>query len=697
MTRMNGWFFVGLLLLSACNGAPDNEDAMSKEKVNALIHESSPYLLQHAHNPVNWKPWGEEAFKQAKEENKLVLVSIGYSACHWCHVMERETFEDSLAAEYMNQHFVCIKVDREERPDVDQVYMDAVQLMTQQGGWPLNCFTLADGRPVYGGTYFPTDQWMKVLESLVEIQQEQPEKMQDYAERLTKGIQQSQLIEKAEGSAPFERSVLDTMVTNWSKHWDQDEGGSNRAPKFPLPNNYEFLLHYGHLSKNEAVKSFVRLTLDKMAQGGIYDQIGGGFARYSVDGIWKVPHFEKMLYDNGQLVSLYAAGYAAFNEPAYRTVIEQTLAFTERELSAPEGGFYSALDADSEGEEGKFYVWTEKELKEILGDDYALASEYYNVNARGHWEHGNYILLRAAHPAEYAEQHQMDAGVLKIRLEEINEQLMKARSKRVRPGLDDKQLTSWNAIMIKGYADAYRVLGRDAYLERAQEAMNFILSNCRREDGGLWHSYKKGEAKINGYLEDYCFTLEALIALYQVSFDEHWLEVARELTEYVTEHFSDEDSGMFWFTSDLDDPLIARKQEVMDNVIPASNSSMAKALWQLGVYFDNASHRERAGQMLRNVQGGFDYGQNFSNWAMLMCWLTWPYYEIAVTGPDGAPRLHRELALHYLPNALLMGGSEGALPLLDGKFTDRSTLFVCLNKTCKLPVNNVTDALAQMD
>lgn len=684
-------------VLLACGTASQNDELMSQEKGNALIHESSPYLLQHAHNPVNWMPWGDEAFEKARTENKLVLVSIGYSACHWCHVMERETFEDSLAADYMNEHFICIKVDREERPDVDQVYMDAVQLMTQQGGWPLNCFTLPDGRPVYGGTYFPTDQWMKVLESLVEIQQEQLGKMEDYARRLTEGIQQSQLIQKAEDTVPFERSVLDTMVTSWSKHWDQEEGGPNRAPKFPLPNNFEFLLQYGHLSDNDAVKSFVRLTLDKMAQGGIYDQIGGGFARYSVDGIWKVPHFEKMLYDNGQLVSLYAKAFAAFDEPAYRTVIEQTLAFVDRELSASEGGFYSALDADSEGEEGKFYVWTEDELKSILDDDYDLAAEYYNVNARGHWEHGNYILLRTAHPAEYAEKHQMDAGVLKVRIEEINAQLMKARAKRVRPGLDDKQLTSWNALMIKGYADAYRALGNEAYLDRAKQAMNFILSACRRDDGGLWHSYKNGEARINGYLEDYCFTLEALIALYEVSFEEHWLNVARELADYTLAHFSDNESRMFWFTSDLDDLLIARKQEVMDNVIPASNSSMAKALWQLGTYFDNAEYSNRAAQMLRNVQSEFGYGQNFSNWATLMCWQTWPYYEVAITGPDGASVLHREIASSYLPNTLLMGGASGELPLLEGKFTDEATVYVCLNKTCKLPVNTAQNALSQIN
>jgi hypothetical protein len=697
MMRLSGWFILGLAFFYACTDAPDNHDAMSKKKANALINESSPYLQQHAHNPVNWYPWGEAAFEKARKEDKLVLISIGYSACHWCHVMERETFEDSLAAAFMNEHFVNIKVDREERPDVDQVYMNAVQLMTQSGGWPLNCFTLADGRPVYGGTYFPTDQWMKVLESLVEIKTNEPAKMEEYAKRLTAGIQQSELIEKVTDESPFEQEVLDSMVTKWSNYWDQDEGGPNRAPKFPMPNNYSFLMHYAHQKNDDAVKSYVQLTLDKMAQGGIYDQIGGGFARYSVDGVWKVPHFEKMLYDNAQLVSLYSEAYQLYGDPAYKDVVTETLNFIDRELTSKEGAFYSALDADSEGEEGKFYVWKEDELKKVLEDDFTLAAEYYNVNSRGLWEDGNYILLRTAHPEAYAEAHELDAGVLRLRLDEIREKLMKARKKRVPPGLDDKILTSWNAMMVKGYTDAYRTFGDESYLQKAAHAMEFLLSTCRREDGGLWHSYKNGEAKINGYLEDYCFAIEALIGLYQCDFNERWLNEALQLAEYTQTHFYDEESGMFWFTSDLDDPLIARKQEVMDNVIPASNSSLAKGLWQLGTYFDRNDLRAQAQQMLRNVASGFDYGQNYSNWGMLMLWQTAPYYEVAITGDDGFAELRAELDRHYLPNTLMMGGTTGELPLLEGKFTATPTIYVCLNKTCKLPVNTVQDALEQLD
>ncbi|WP_306640485.1 thioredoxin domain-containing protein [Sanyastnella coralliicola] len=688
-------FLFLIVILAACAGQK-NETPMKHKHTNALVNETSPYLLQHAHNPVDWHPWGDEAFEKAKAENKLVLISVGYSACHWCHVMERETFEDSLAAAYMNEHFVNIKVDREERPDVDQVYMNAVQLMTNKGGWPLNCFALADGRPIFGGTYFPKEEWIKVLESLVDIQQNQPEKMEDYAAKLTEGVQQSELIERAPANQEFEQDSLDTIVERWKLGWDLEEGGPNRAPKFPLPNNYEFLLQYGTLTQDQETLDFVKLTLDKMAQGGIYDQVGGGFARYSVDGMWKVPHFEKMLYDNAQLVSLYSEGYRAFKISNYRTTVFQTLDFIEREMTSDEGAFYSALDADSEGEEGKFYIWSQEEAQALLGNDFELAQDYYHIGGRGNWEHGNSILLRRNHPEEYAAQKGMTIEELQSALDRIESALMSAREDRIRPGLDDKILTSWNAMMVKGYVDAYRAFGNPDHLASAERAMRFILAKCRKEDGGLWHSYKDGNAKINGYLEDYCFTLEALVALYQGSFDEQWLNEAKALADYTIAHFHDESSGMFWFTSDLDPALIARKQETSDNVIPASNSSMAKALWQLGTYYDQAEYKEHADQMLRNIMNEWSYGQSYSNWGSLMLWHTFNYKEVAITGEEANGSLRSELDQNYLPNVLLMGGTSGDLPLLEGKFIDTPTIFVCENKACKLPVNNVADALDQI-
>lgn len=696
---MKQLFYLPLLLIavyaSTCAPGSQSESHMAHAHTNALINESSPYLLQHAHNPVNWLPWGTEAFDKAKAENRLVLISIGYSACHWCHVMEKETFEDSTAAAYMNEHFICIKVDREERPDVDQVYMNAVQLMTQRGGWPLNCFTLPDGRPIYGGTYFPTNNWMDILENLVNLQKNEPQKLEEYASRLTAGIQQSELIPKNSDPNALQADTIHKLVQDWKRYWDTREGGPNRAPKFPMPNNMDFLMHYAANYKDTEVLEYVKTSLNKMARGGIYDQIGGGFARYSTDALWKVPHFEKMLYDNAQLIMLYADAYIYMGEDEYKRVIEQTLEFIEREMTAPEGAFYSALDADSEGEEGKFYVWTEDELKNILGKDFDFMKTYYNINAKGKWEHGNYILLRNGSDEEMAEKLDMSVHDMLAKADELNAQLLLVRSTKERPGLDNKTLTSWNALMVQAYARAYRRLGNEDYLKSAERSMQFLLDEQVTKDGGLYHNYKAGQSSINGYLEDYCFMMEACIELYEATFDEKWLQQADQFAAYVKEHFYDNESGMFWFTSDLDDPLIARKQEVTDNVIPASNSSMAKALFQLGTLYDRKEFIDLSDQILRNVWPHMDYGQSYSNWAILALWKLAPYYEVAITGPEWDAK-RAELDQYYLPNSILLGGESGKLPLLEGKFLGETTLFVCEHKTCQLPVNDIQDALRQM-
>ncbi|MDP6908900.1 MAG: thioredoxin domain-containing protein, partial [Flavobacteriales bacterium] len=484
---------------------------------NALINETSPYLLQHAHNPVNWHPWSDESLKKAKTEQKPILVSIGYSACHWCHVMEHESFEDSVVAAYMNENFICIKVDREERPDVDQVYMNAVQLMTGRGGWPLNCFALPDGRPLYGGTYYPKKEWMDVMAQVVNIWKNQREKALEYAANLTNGVKQSELIQRNTNEPKFSKSDLSSLVEKWSGLIDNKEGGPNRSPKFPLPNNYEFLLRYATLAQDKIMLDHVNLTLEKMAFGGIYDQVGGGFARYSTDELWKAPHFEKMLYDNGQLISLYSEAYQATGNILYKEVVEETLDFIQRELTSEQGAFYSALDADSEGEEGKFYVWKKDELQMLLGDDFEWVKDYYNINAKGLWENGNYILLRKTTDEEFAKKQGWTTEDVKQKVNKLNAKLLRERSKRVRPGLDDKQLTSWNALMLKGYTDAYRVFGKTDYLRTAIKSANFILKTQRKKDGGLWHNHKAGRSTINGFLEDYSFTIEALVSLYQAT------------------------------------------------------------------------------------------------------------------------------------------------------------------------------------
>ncbi|MBI1289163.1 MAG: DUF255 domain-containing protein [Flavobacteriales bacterium] len=665
---------------------------------NALINETSPYLLQHAHNPVDWVAWNDESLARAKKEQKLMLISIGYSACHWCHVMEHESFEDSTVAAFMNEHFVCIKVDREERPDVDQVYMNAVQLMTGRGGWPLNCFALPDGRPLYGGTYFPKEQWLDVLQRVANIWENDREKALEYATNLTQGIKQSELIQKSSDTSKMTKEEIAPLVKKCSMEFDNREGGPNRAPKFPLPNNYEFLLRYAFLSDDQEVKDHVQLTLQKMAFGGIYDQIGGGFARYSVDGVWKVPHFEKMLYDNAQLVSLYSEAYQATKNPLYREIVEETLEFIKREMTSKEGAFYSALDADSEGEEGKFYVWKDDELKSVLGTDFGWVKDYYNINQKGFWEHENYILLRDKNDEDFAKQKGWSVEKLKTKVASVKAKLLSERSKRIRPGLDDKQLTSWNALMLKGYADAYRVFGREEYLKAALKSADFILKTQRNDDGGLWHNHKEDRSTINGFLEDYCFTIEALISLCQATFDRKWLDEADALAKYTIEHFHDSESGMFFFNSNSDAQLIARKMELTDNVIPASNSSMAKGLFLLGHYLDNSEYLKIAEQMFQNVKPSLSQGPSwYSNWLELALYQSYPFYEVAIVGNEAEAK-RVQLEQRYHPNKMLVGGkTENGLSLLENRLIEGETrIYVCVDKACQMPTSDVSVAIGQM-
>jgi uncharacterized protein YyaL (SSP411 family) len=688
---------LGLALSNSCVQSQENKD-MEHKHTNRLIDQTSPYLLQHAHNPVDWYPWGEKAFEKAKAENKLVIVSVGYSACHWCHVMEHESFEDDSAAAVMNSRFVNIKVDREERPDVDQIYMNAVQLMTGRGGWPLNCIVLPDGRPIWGGTYFRRDQWIEQINTIADFYEQQPEKVFEYAEKLTQGVQQSELVEMNTEEAQFTKEQLQDAYNVWSQHFDNVEGGPDRAPKFPIPNNYQFLLRYAHLSDNKVVLNHVKLTLDKIAYGGIYDHLGGGITRYSTDKLWKVPHFEKMLYDNGQIVSLYCEAYQKFKDEDYKKLIYGTLEFVERELRSKEGAFYSALDADSEGEEGKFYIWKKEELITLLGDDFDLFADYYNVNRKGYWEHDNYILLRDKSAEELALKYNLSIDELQMNIEASEKVLMKERDKRIRPGLDDKTLTSWNGLMLKGYVDAYLTFGEQHFLDIALENANFILKKQLRKDGGLNHSYKEGRSTINGYLEDYAFVIDAFLKLYEATFDELWLKEADALMAYAIEHFYDYDSGMFFFTSDEDPALIARKMEINDNVIPASNSTMANNLFVLSHHYDRADYKQKSVQMLNNILADVNrYPSGYSNWLNLLVHQVYPFYEVAIVGKDAKAK-SIELHKNYLPNKMMSGAAkESKLPLLENRFSKGQTrIFVCENKVCQLPTEEVEKALELM-
>ncbi len=682
---------VTLTLLYSCN--------LKNEKTsNHLSNETSPYLLQHVNNPVDWYPWGPEALKKAEKENKLLLISIGYAACHWCHVMEKESFQDLEVAKIMNDSFVCIKIDREERPDIDQIYMNAVQLMRQRGGWPLNCIALPNGKPIWGGTYFTKNEWINEIQKVYKLYNEKPQIVIDYAEKLTKGIANTELIEKSNNKDKFSKEVLENYYMQWSENFDYKNGGQNGAPKFPLPNNYQFLLDYGFLSGNDSIIEYVNLTLNKMANGGIYDQIGGGFCRYSTDDLWKVPHFEKMLYDNAQLISLYSSAYKLTKNEKFKSIVYKTIQFVERELHDYENNsFYSSLDADTEGQEGKYYLWNKKELKSILQEDYDLCSDYYNINESGTWE-GQQILLKNNNVIALSKKYNLSNDELHQKIDKINKILFEYRSKRISPALDDKCLTSWNGLMLKAYVDAYKTFNEERFLQKAVDLGDFILSKQLKKDGGLFHSYKNGKSTINGFLEDYAFVIESFINLYEVTSNKTWLMEAEKLIQYTLKHFYDEKSGMFFFTSDKDKSLIARKMEINDNVIPASNSSLAKSLLYLGHILSKKLYKEMATQMLKNIEPEIiTFGSGYSNWASLMLNYTYPFYEIVVVG-EKAEKIQAEILSFFLPNTLLIGSKDNNdMEILKYKYTEGKTMiYVCQNGACQRPTEQVSQALLQI-
>jgi len=659
---------------------------------NELTQETSPYLLQHANNPVHWKAWNSITLATAKEKKKLILVSIGYSACHWCHVMEHESFENEEVAEVMNQHFINIKVDREERPDVDAIYMKAVQLMTGRGGWPLNIVCLPDGKPVWGGTYFRKNDWINTLEQLQELYQNQPEKMLAYANKLHEGIESLGLSKNEKGEINV--TVLESFLTKWEKSFDWEYGGYNRAPKFMMPSNYQFLLQYGFLTQNEKLIEYVNLTLTKMTFGGIFDTIDGGFSRYSVDVKWHVPHFEKMTYDNGQLLSLYSNAYKLTKNELYKEIIEKTTTFIEKEWFTNLGGFYSALDADSNNqenqlEEGAFYVWTTEELKSLINDDYELFCLVFNINDFGHWEHGNYVLIQKESLAVISEEQNISLDELKLKKKNWEKTLYHYREKRPKPRLDDKCLTSWNGIMLKGYVESFKALENENYLKTAIKNAHFILERLWSSDGNLFHSYKNEKATINGFLEDYAFVIDAFIALYEATFEETWLEHAKNLTNYCLDHFYDETKQLFRFTSDLDETLIVDYFETEDNVIPASNSVMAENLFKLSVYFENSYYEKVARLMLEQVLSSIDYPSAFSNWLSVLLRFSDYQKELAICG-ENISEYRLQLNRSYLPHVLLSGcENKTTLPFLKNRLIENKTLFyLCQNKTCLDPTTN---------
>lgn len=699
MNKVLSFLLIGTVVL----GCKQKSNKVTHEYTNALIEETSPYLLQHAHNPVNWEAWHPDVLERAKKEDKLLLISIGYAACHWCHVMEKECFEDEQVAQLMNENFINIKIDREERPDVDQIYMDAIQMISGQGGWPLNIVALPDGRPFWGATYVPKDNWIKSLEQLATLYKEDKPRVTQYAEDLANGLQAINLVENDKDSDGYSLEQLDASVQNWSQYFDTFLGGHKRAPKFMMPNNWDFLLHYATATSKPDIMEFVDTTLTRMAYGGIYDHVGGGFSRYAVDTKWHVPHFEKMLYDNGQLTSLYAKAYAVTKNELYKNVAEKTINFVKEELLDESGGFYSSLDADSldengELEEGAYYVWTKEELTQLLGDDYEVFQEYFNINSYGLWEEGNYVLIRDKSDKEIAEKFKITVPKLKTKINKSLAILKKERSKRSKPRLDDKILTSWNGLMLKGLVDAYRYLEKEEYLNLALKNADFIENKMIKKDGSLFRNHKQGKSTINGFLEDYASVIDAYFSLYEVTFDEKWLSLAKNLLDYCKAHFFDEVSGMFFYTSDKDQSLIRRTIEIDDNVISSSNSMIAINLYKFHKIYPEETYGDISGQMLRNVQKDFESrAQSFSNWLHLVLFQNQNFYEIAVVG-DNYKTLGQQISTEYVPNSILVGSrEEGNLELLKNRAVPEKTLtYVCIEGACKLPVTSAQQVFEQL-
>ena len=671
---------------------------------NRLIHETSPYLLQHAHNPVDWYPWGEAALTRAKQEQKPILLSIGYSACHWCHVMERESFENEEIAAVMNELFINIKVDREERPDLDEIYMNAVQIMTRQGGWPMTVFLTPDLKPFYGGTYYPpTDRYgrpgfPKVMHAVAEAFSGQHTQVLEQADQITAHLaQMSNVVD------PNHRELTEALMTNafqnYRSQFDSHHGGFGNAPKFPPSMGLPFLLRYWHHSGNVNALEMVELTLEKMARGGMYDQLGGGFHRYSTDAHWLVPHFEKMLYDNAQLVVAYFEAYQATQKPFYRDVATETLDYVRREMyDAENGGFYSTQDADSEGVEGKFFVWEPNDVEDIIGEENAeIFCEYYDITPQGNFE-GENILHVQTPPDIFARKLRMEVSELEALLTDGKQKLFEAREKRIKPGLDDKILTSWNGIMIRGMAMGYQLTGKPEYLEACEKSAEFVLTTLSQDNGLLLRTYRDGKSHLNAYLEDYSYFISGLIALYEASFEPRWLTEAERLAHIMIDQFGDDAGDGFFFTGKAHETLIVQSKSAYDGATPSGVSMAIHSLLRLAKHLNNSEFHDKTvetlslyfQQMERMPSGS---GQLLCELAFL---LSTPK-EIAIVGTKGDAKTDAMLAaLHstYQPNKIvaLSESADGqTLPLLTGKtqIDNAATAYVCENYVCQAPTTDV--------
>ena len=662
----------------------------AKQHTNALIEELSAYLLQHAHNPVNWFPWTQSNLEQAQDEGKLLLISIGYASCHWCHVMEHECFEDEEVAALMNANYINIKVDREERPDVDQVYMNALQLISGQGGWPLNMIALPDGRPIWGGTYFPKERWMQVLTQISKLAREKPEELIQYADNLEKGLAHFEVDEPLKEGLNLEEIAagLDQLVSKK----DAQNGGLIGAPKFMMPTLLRFFQQGGILCSNKDARDHFHFSLEQMALGGVFDAVYGGFSRYAVDAEWHIPHFEKMGYDNGQLISIYAQAHREEPKALYQETIDKTISFLKKELYAPEGGFYAALDADSLNAnqklvEGAFYVWTKNEIQELFPKEYLQVAAYYAINDDGYWEEGNYVLRRMQTDEVFAKLHGLELSELKVKVIRWNVTLLKERNKRARPRLDDKIICSWNAILSSGFLDAYRSFGDSAYKDLALKNLAFIEANFVDEEGELKRISKKGVNKIDAFLEDYAVVIKLYIDAYETVFDEHYILQAEKIMNVCQRLFKDKNGPLFYFSSSSE--LVVRTKEKTDNVIPSSNAVMAENLIRLSNHLLRPELKLQAEAMVLACKSEIiSYPRSYSYWLAVGLRLLKPGYEVVAVGPNAKKDI-KKLQQSFTVNCSWAAAETSTLPLFRNRVSEGKTkYYLCRNNQCGIPLES---------
>jgi hypothetical protein len=667
--------------------------AQKSMNTNRLYLETSSYLLQHAQNPIYWQRWNENLYSDFNTEEKLIVVSIGYSSCHWCHVMEKETFEDDKVANYMNQNFISIKVDREENPEIDNIYMTATQMMTGSGGWPLNVVCLPDGRPVYGGTYHTKEQWLEVLGKIQNLYENNKEQLYVFAKKVEKGIQEVNRFEYTKEASSFKSEILKNEMAYWSQNWDTVNGGEQQSQKFITPVKFNYIQQYQYLEKDQKIKSYFENTLENIANSGIVDHLKSGFYRYTVDPEWKIPHFEKMLYDNAQLLTLYSNAYKEFKNPFFKSTVYKTFEFLKKQMKNKEGGYYAAIDADNDKGEGRYYIFNSDEIKKIADSDLLLVQDYYRINLDKPFEKSFYHLRMTDDLEGLLKKYSLTTDQLNKKREAWEIKFESLKKDREFPLIDNKIITSWNALMISGLVCAFEAFGDTIFINHAEETFRFLLKNLFSSEK-LMHTYQANEAKIEANLEDYAFTIQAALDLYKNTGTILYLEQANKLTQQAIKKFNTSENPFFTFTESP--VLFSEIVSVDDNVIPSANAIMAMNLWKMGHLLGNEDFSNIAKNMLEGISSFFRDGRSsdYSQWAKLIAIEAYSFKEVVIVGPE-AKKLNKEIQQNYLPNVLFqISKKKSEMPLLKDRFFEGETLiYVCENKVCLRPVTNSTEAL----